>query len=245
MGFFYKFLLGNKYFQFKRFKVMQDKSAMKVCTDSCLFGAWINEPTATEILDIGTGTGLLTLMLAQRHRAVIDAVEIDFNAFNQAKFNVQNSPWSNRIKVHHSDIIKFNPQPLRMYNLIVSNPPFFTNYLKSPDPARNTVLHDEYLSQAKLISCIKRLLDEKGKFYIMLPPEQAQSFEELASEIDLLPYKKLLVRENEYKSTFRVLSAYQYSYSRLETSELMIRNKNQSYSPEFQQLLKDYYLIGN
>jgi tRNA1Val (adenine37-N6)-methyltransferase len=244
MGFFTNSFLGNNFFQFKKFRVLQDQCAMKVCTDSCLFGAWINEPQATEILDIGTGTGLLALMLAQRHQATVEAVEIDKNAYHQAVINVHNSPWSNRIRIHHSDIADFNKQSQKKYDLIVSNPPFFNNYLKSPMPGKNGVLHDDNLPQAKLLSSINRLLDEKGKFYLMLPPAQSQSFEKLASEINLYSFKKLLVRENQLKNTFRIMSVYKYGPSGLETQELVIRNENQIYSPQFKQLLQDYYLMG-
>ncbi|CAN5230743.1 methyltransferase [soil metagenome] len=220
---------------------MQDQCAMKVCTDSCLFGAWIYEPQAKNILDVGTGTGLLALMLAQRHPIPIDAVEIDAAAFSQVIQNIQSSPWRKLVKVFHADINDFNPS--KKYDVIVSNPPFFANYLKSPDPGRNTVLHDETLTLTTLLCCLTRLLDEKGKFYIMLPPEQAKDFEELAAKIMLQPSKKLLVKENANKNVFRIFSAYQY-YTPLvfQVEELIIRNENHTYTPEFSHMLKDFYL---
>ncbi len=129
---------------------------MKVCTDSCIFGAWVKEPKAKNILDIGSGTGLLALMLAQKHHGEIDAVEIDENAYAQTVENCLNSPWKDLINVHNIDINRYFPPEGLLYALIVCNPPFFKNHLKSADPGKNQALHDTLLTLDQLVFNIKR-----------------------------------------------------------------------------------------
>ena len=149
----------NTWFQFKQFTIHQEKTAMKVCTDACLFGAWVankielNEINADNILDIGCGTGLLSLMLAQKTKAQIDAVEIDKNAFEQAKENINLTEWKEQINIHHGSIIDFKSN--KKYDLIICNPPFYENQLKSVDSARNKAMHATTLSYKDLIFVLK------------------------------------------------------------------------------------------
>lgn len=243
MSFYTLSQLANNYFQFKKFRINQEGSAMKVCTDSCIFGAWIKEPGAQKILDIGTGTGLLSLMIAQTHSASIDAVEINETSFMQAKENFQNSPWKNQISVFHEDINHFIPHHGVLYDLIVCNPPFFKNHFKSSNPKRNEVLHDELLSLENLIHRIKKLIKSSGIFYIMLPFWQAIHFKKLAEKENFYPVKQLNVKEKEEKEIIRTFIAYSSNKKNaVGESELIIKNAENTYTNEFAMLLKEFYL---
>ena len=162
--------MANDYFQFKQFLIKQDKCAMKVCTDACLLGAFAANRlplTVHRLLDIGTGTGLLSLMLAQRNlNAVIDAVEIDEAAAEQAKENFNNSPWKERLNVHNEPIQKFAKSINKKYDVIICNPPFFENDLKSNDNQRNLALHSAALSLEELISIVGFLLEKNWKLFL-------------------------------------------------------------------------------
>jgi tRNA1Val (adenine37-N6)-methyltransferase len=172
--------MANTHFQFKQFIVHQDKAAMKVTTDSCLFGGWVAEELSAEkdegknILDIGTGTGLLSLMLAQKTSGDIDALEIDKEAYEQAIANVSSSPWKERIRVMLQDASSFLSK--KKYNTIISNPPFYENELKSPDSKRN-IAHHSGLSLNHLLSVVKENLEERGTFYLLLPYKRIEEFE--------------------------------------------------------------------
>jgi tRNA1Val (adenine37-N6)-methyltransferase len=160
--------MSNNYFQFKQFKIEQENCAMKVCTDSCLFGAWL-QPTenVTSILDIGTGTGLLSLMLAQKSTAQIHAIEIDKNAYLQANENFDNSVWKDRLHVHLGDIKSFNFP--NTFDFIITNPPFFKNEVESEMHTEKIAKHSLHLNLTELLSAIHRLLSDSGKFAILLP----------------------------------------------------------------------------
>jgi tRNA1Val (adenine37-N6)-methyltransferase len=232
----------NNYFQFKEFRINQEESAMKVCTDSCLFGAWINEPGADTIIDIGTGTGLLALMVAQIHTAKIDAVEIDEKAFLQAKDNFSRSPWKTRLSIFNSDISYYSPLNGLVYDLIICNPPFFKMHLQSPDSRKNVVLHDNLLSLEKLVSCVKRLLSPGGKFYVMLPQWQSLQLDNLLYKVDIWPQEKLSIKEKADKGILRVFTKYSDKPAKTEDNQLIIRNDENIYTDDFKMLLKDFYL---
>lgn len=234
--------MANNYFQFKKFRVEQEEAAMKVCTDSCLFGAWIKEPDAKTFLDIGTGTGLLSLMLAQNHTATIDAVEIDDKSYLQAKSNILNSPWNNRINIHHADILDFQNKYPHYFDVIVSNPPFFKNHLKSSDERRNQILHDDKLKFEDIVKCVNKMLKDEGVFYIMLPLWEAFEFQKLALKEDFFLVKSLMVKEKENKDIFRRFTSYSKREKPLHEEDLIIRNENNTYSSSFSSLLKDFYL---
>ena len=152
---------------------------MKVCTDACILGAWVankifnGEISASSILDIGAGTGLLSLMLAQKSTATIDAVEIDGNAFDQAARNFKQSPWSERLRAFHGDIMIFD---LIKYDFIISNPPFYQGDLVSPQQNRNTAKHDELLNLGELLSAMKKLVNTSGSFAVLLPYHRINYF---------------------------------------------------------------------
>ena len=160
--------MANPYFQFKQFTIHHDRFAMKVTTDSCFFGAWVAEEIKKEkrkiknALDIGAGTGLLSLMIAQKNKIEIDAVEIDKDASQQAKENIEASPWKNQIHIFNEDIVSF--QPGKKYDCIISNPPFYENELASEKQKRNIAHHSEQLTISEVLRVIKNHLDEEGFF---------------------------------------------------------------------------------
>lgn len=215
---------------------------MKVCTDSCLFGAWIKEPEAKNFLDIGTGTGLLALMLAQNHIGTIEAVEIDEKSFLQARENILSSFWMNKIILHHTDILDFQHKNQDKYDVIICNPPFFKDHLKSSDDRRNKVLHDDSLKLQDISKCVNRMLKKDGKFYIMLPVRESLEFQKLAYTEGLFLNKTLLVKEKTNKEFFRRFTSYSKTKSLVHDEELVIRNNDNTYTSSFSALLKDYYL---
>jgi tRNA1Val (adenine37-N6)-methyltransferase len=239
--------MANSYFQFKQFIVRQEKCAMKVCTDACLFGAYISyhEENCTtnenHILDIGTGTGLLALMLAQKVRGNIDAVDIDEKAFEQAKENFENSTWVSRLRAYHSDIIEFAAG--KKYDIIISNPPFFRDSLKSGDIQKNLAKHTTALSYADLAATVSKSLGNNGKFYILLPFSHIEIFEKIAAGYQLFLIKKINIKQSEHSKSFRTIALFSNKLSNEGTPELLsIKNEKDEYTESFIELLKDYYL---
>ena len=165
--------MANPYFQFKKFTIRHDKCAMKVGTDAVLLGAWADITACKNILDIGTGTGIIALMLAQRCFANIDAIDIDTDAYSQAKENVAASPFAERINVIHASCSEYTGSCAReKYDLIVSNPPYFINSLKCPDNKRSVARHTDSLSLFELIDDSCSLLSLSGRIALVLPYEQ-------------------------------------------------------------------------
>ena len=231
-------------FSFKKFTVLQDRCAMKVCTDACLFGAWVAaaiENTAVQhILDIGTGTGLLSLMLAQKTSAEIDALEINADAATQAKENVAASPWRERVQVHCTDAASFVSQ--NKYQLIISNPPFYENDLRSPDENKNAAKHDSTLTLENLLKIISAHLAPGGSAAILLPYQRSAAFEKAAAQHSLFVQQKTIVQQTANHAPFRsmlLLSSNQIAFT---PNNLLIHLPDRQYSPAFTQLLKDYYL---
>ena len=238
--YFIKIMPTNTHFSFKKFTIHQDQTAMKVTTDACILGAYTNVKKVKRILDIGTGTGLLSLMLSQRGTAKIDAIEIDENAYNQAVVNVNNSIYKDEVTIYNSsiqDFITFNP-----YDLIISNPPFFQNHLKSETVSRNNSLHTDTLSFENLLSSVLRLLLPNGTFVVLLPMYESSIFEQLAIPQGLYPQKKLMIRHRKGSKILRIITTFGRLKKEIINEELIIKNPDESYTPDFQKLLKDYYL---
>jgi tRNA1Val (adenine37-N6)-methyltransferase len=236
----------NSFFQFKQFKVNQDKSAMKVCTDACVLGAWAEVEEAKNILDIGTGTGLLSLMVAQRNRSArITAVELEENAFAQASENVKSSPFGNQITVFHSAIQDFNPD--EKFDFIITNPPFFQSDLKSPDPKINQAHHSESLTFGDLLIAVDRLLAPDGIWNVLLPVDEGIIFQNKAEEMGWFTSRKLTLFHQKDRQPFRLLMSFKHSKpvdNDLLISELFIYEEDgKTYTNSFKKLLKDYYLI--
>lgn len=237
--------MPNPYFKFKQFMINQDQCAMKVCTDSCLFGAYVDAEDATKVLDIGTGTGLLPLMLAQRSSAQIDTVEIDRKAFQQATVNIQKSKWHTRIRLYHQSIQEFAGTTSKKYELIISNPPFFQNSLKPSKKTTNIALHTEELSLEDLLNCVDALLEHQGRFAVLLPEYEAGILENKAKKTGLHVHEKLWVYNQVNKPVFRVIQIFYKGKegSLLQENKLVIRDQQGNYSLDFKNLLREYYLI--
>lgn len=235
--------MANTWFQFKQFRVEQDKTALKVGTDACILGAWAKKDHPAHILDIGTGTGLLALMLAQRYNSSrLDALEPEPLAAGQAQENFSRSPWAAQLHLHRLPVQHF--QPSYRYDLIVCNPPFYPQYLKSPDARRNLALHQENLNFADLAKACHRLLATEGLCYILLPPRQMEEFTQQAEKEALYPQQHLLVQDRPHLPVHRVITSFAKSQPKeVQTVSLLIRNEAGEYSPAYKALLGDYYLI--
>lgn len=238
--------MPNNYFQFKKFIIHQDKCSMKVCTDSCLFGAWIANKIVQKIfnpkniLDIGTGTGLLSLMLAQKTNAQIDAVEIENNAYEQASENFKLSPWQERLKIFHADIKRWNAP--RKYDLVISNPPFYENDLASENEGKNISKHSGTLLLKELLSAINNFLNEDGIFAVLTPAHRTQWIESIAQSSSLFVKEKINVQQTTRHNYFRTMFLLQKKKSDAVNGILSIKNDKNDYTTEFTGLLKDYYL---
>jgi len=234
----------NDYFQFKQFRVKQDTCAMKVCTDSCILGAYADVAQAQTILDIGTGTGLLSLMAAQRTQAKITAIEIDPQAAQQAFENIQCSPWAERIQVKAISLQAFALANKEKYDVILCNPPFYKQSFKSPDQARNVAMHSHALSFADIIQFCSGFLAEKGKLFMLLPPRESIYFEQLAQAKELYIQAKLQIFTKIAAKHLRTIQAFGRTQATNVPEEILcIRQPDNTYTPEFTRLLKDYYLI--
>ena len=228
-------------FRFKQFTIRQDNCAMKVGTDGCLLGAWANLPKEGNILDIGCGSGLLSIMAAQRSNAKITGIEIDSGAAKQAFENVSESPWSNRIEIINCDIIDYNGEDI--FDAIISNPPFFQNSLKCPDKARTAARHDDSLSCNELMQCAKRLLVPGGTLSIVIPRDLLNTWCDEALFKGLLPRRITDVRTLPHKQAKRSLVEFVKGvHSIPETSEMTLEEKPGIYSIEAKRLLRDFYL---
>jgi tRNA1Val (adenine37-N6)-methyltransferase len=222
---------------------------MKVTTDACLFGSLVSSKFQTpnskfRVLDIGTGTGLLSLMYAQKNPlANIDAVEVDKETFEQAKENFILSPWNNRINITHQDAKAFPFE--KKYDIIISNPPFYEKELKTGDAKKNIALHNDGLLLDELLDIIKKNLKPQGGFYVLLPYKRDNEIVNLFVSKELTISHKVLVRQSTNHDYFRIMVAgafQQKNQIELSTCEISIWNDKQQYTEEFIELLKDYYL---
>ncbi|MDE1192341.1 MAG: methyltransferase [Arachidicoccus sp.] len=236
--------MPNNYFQFKQFRIEQDKCAMKVCTDACLFGAIIANTLVNKnkVLDIGAGTGLLSIMYAQKNtNCTIDAVEIDSDAYEQALQNIDNCEWKDRINLHHQPIQEYSKNIIEHYDFILSNPPFFENQLKSESEQRNKALHSSALSLQELAGTTKKLLKNDGVFAVLLPYYRKEYFKELAEKEGMFFIKEYLIKQTDKHEFFRVVLIFSKLQESMKTENIIIK-ENESYSLRFRELLKDYYL---
>lgn len=244
--------MSNSYFQFKQFIVNQEKCAMKVCTDACIFGAYISSEEKnksndeTRILDIGTGTGLLSLMIAQKVKGNIDAIEIDKNTYEQALDNFKKSLWAQRLFASQADITQFELH--RKYDIIVSNPPFFQDSLQSKNEQKNVAKHATSLPYCALASIAFNSLTDHGRFYILLPFKEFEVFEKIAAENELILITKTDIRPKVSSEFFRTIGIFTKKSAEKVTAEkptiklLTIKADTGVYTAEIAQLLKDYYL---
>jgi tRNA1Val (adenine37-N6)-methyltransferase len=232
-------------FTFKQFTVRQDRCAMKIGTDGVLLGAWtpiLNNPNA--ILDIGTGTGIIALMLAQRSQAIqIDALEIDENAYEQATDNFENSPWNDRLYCFHAGLDEFIEEPEYEYDLIVSNPPFYTENFKTDNEARDLARFADAMPFEDLMEAAALLLSENGIFTVIIPFKEEASFITLAEEYELHPIKITRVKGTPTTEIKRSLLAFsRKKITVFPIDELIIETARHQYTAEYMELTKEFYL---
>ena len=237
--------MSNSHFNFKQFSVQQDLCSMKVGTDGVLLGAWTNTDNANRILDIGTGTGLIALMLAQRSNANIIALDAEANAFEQAKINFDASPWTNRLQLVLSKIQNY--QTDKKFDLIVSNPPYFSGYYSSDDLSRDIARSaDMLLSYEELITAVKRLLKEEGRLSLILPADQQERIIAIANQYELALSRITLVKTKNTKDAKRVLLEFVNTSNEVKAilDELVIQSDDNGrvYTQEYIKLTKDFYL---
>lgn len=242
--------MPNNYFRFRQFTVQQDRCAMKVCTDACLFGAWAAATLGdlgaapVRVLDAGAGTGLLALMLAQAFpHAKIDAVEIDRPAAEQAANNFAASPWAGQMNVMNVPLQDYSPDK-GLYDVVISNPPFYENDLRSDDPARNLAFHNATLDLAGLFAASRKLLQPAGFFCVLIPARRADFFEALLVQEKLHISRKISVRQTPSHALFRCMYVLQATSTQPAFGEMTIREADRFYSDAFRRLLKDYYLFS-
>jgi len=233
-------------FQFKKFVIEQDKCAMKIGTDGVLLGAWADVDGANKILDIGTGTGVIAIMAAQRTTdAQVHAVEIDKEAFAQAQSNMQNSPWNDRLKTIHTSIQDFAQLSRDTYDLIISNPPFFSGGTFSQSHSRNEVRHTIKLPTGELLSSARRLLSDNGRFCVILPFIEGLRFQEQAQVYGFHCTKITEVKPKADKPVERLLLQLERSHTPLPIvkNQLVIQfEARNDYTEEYIALTKDFYL---
>lgn len=215
---------------------------MKVGTDGVLLGAWVRPESAARILDIGTGTGLIALMLAQRCGGEIDAIDIDTDSCMQAKENVQSSPWPDRVRVIHASLQEYRPG--YRYDLIVSNPPYFIDSFAASDEARNRARQaSASLSYDELLHGVIRLLHLTGRFCVILPSKEGQLFLEKAAQNGLFCNHITQVLTREGKEAKRVLMEFSRNEAELREDEIVLRNEDLSFTDAYKELTRDYYTI--
>jgi tRNA1Val (adenine37-N6)-methyltransferase len=236
--------MSNTSFAFKQFTIKQDLCAMKVGTDAVLLGAWIIPNGSANILDIGTGTGIISLMLAQKSKAEIDAIDIDENAVIQAKQNISESNFSNNIIVNHISFQEFAKSSTKKFNLIVTNPPYFEQSLKSSDEKRSHARHADVLPFEDLLEGVIKLLDSKGKFCLILPKLEAEKFRALAEKKGLHLSKLLRIKSRADKDTDkRHIMQFEFTPTEFSETTLVIEQQERhQYTAEYKELTKDYYV---
>ncbi len=229
-------------FQFKQFSVEDNTSTMKVGTDAVLLGAWTNVQNAKNILEIGTGSGVISIMLAQRSEVKIEAIDIDKNSVDQASDNFKNSPWDKHLSAKHFSLKEFMIENKNRYDLIISNPPFFIDSLKSPNKNKTRSKHTDELSYSDLIRGLIHFLSPQGRACIILPYNESKSFINLARIEKLYLNKQLLIKPKKDKVANRVLMEFSFKKVSLNETKIYLREIDNSFSDEYKNLSKDYYL---
>ncbi|WP_018338376.1 tRNA1(Val) (adenine(37)-N6)-methyltransferase [Butyricimonas synergistica] len=233
--------MANDYFQFKKFMIRQDKCAMKVGTDGVLLGAWADLTAAHRLLDIGTGTGLIAIMAAQRNSTIqIDAVEIDPVACEQAKVNVQNCPWKERIRLFQGRVQDFKPTYL--YDVITCNPPFFINSTKNPELNRALARHCETLTHEDILNVAEKLLTPEGKLCVILPVPETEHFITLAQPRKWFVNKFTTIHPTPNKPPKRKLLEISRKQEPTENKTIILEIERHFYHETYAQLTKDFYL---
>lgn len=235
--------VANPYFNFKQFTIRQDNAAMKVGTDGVLLGAYAACTPYTNVLDIGAGTGLISIMLAQKWDIIIDAIEIDPHACIDARLNIEKCPWANKITLHETSIQSFAINTRMTYQTIVSNPPFFSNSYKTENHSRNRARHNDSLSLDELFKTVYKLLKDEGEFYIIYPSEEFDSVCEIALSHKLYANSILHIKPTPQKASKRFIACFSKVKQALNERTIIIEDKGRhNYSDEYIKFTKEFYL---
>ncbi|UZD21222.1 methyltransferase [Algoriphagus halophytocola] len=233
--------MGNSWFRFQQFTVHQDRSGMKISTDAVMLGALATATSPRRILDIGTGTGVIALMLAQRFpNAQIEAIEIDEQAAEQAAENISASPFASRMNLIHGRLQDFTSAA--PYDLIVSNPPYFPDHLKAKDAQRNTALHTDELSFLDLISKAGELLQTGGGFWVILPPRQMLEFSAISENMGLNMVEKFTLQDKPGKRVQREICAFSSVNQAMEVRPIFIKDEDGNPHSSYAALVKGFLL---
>ena len=236
--------MANKPFQFKQFAVKQDRCAMKIGTDGVLLGAWVSVENAPQnILDIGAGTGVIALQLAQRSFAeTIDAIEIDDDAYEQCTDNFENSPWADRLFCYHASIQEFVSEMDEKYDLVISNPPFYSEDYKTENNPRDTARFTDALPFEHLAISAAHLLSENGIFAVILPKKEEAHFIALALKSKLYPKRICRVKGTPTSEVKRSLLEFTFQETEPELETLIIETSRHNYTEDYTKLVKEFYL---
>ena len=235
--------MANSWFDFKQFRVEQENAAFKVGTDACLLGAWLKPKNAQHILDIGTGSGVIALMLAQKSTALIEAIELDQLSSDQAEDNFVKSPWTERLRVSHIDLNDFVSKTNTKYDLIVCNPPFFVGSTKNKESRVSAARHEEHLSLESLLIHSYSLTNETGQLALVMPFERLVQIEQECKKRKWFIERKLSVRPKKDREFNRVIVLLSKNKNtKMDCEELTLYTDNHTYSQEGTQRLKPYYL---
>ena len=235
-------MMSNSFFNFKQFSISQDKSAFKVGTDGVILGAYADVKNATQILDIGSGTGLIAIMLAQRCEAEITAIEPDYESYIQTCENVALCRWDKRIKIIHTNLQNFKHES-RKFDLIVSNPPFFNDSLKNPDARKSAARHNDSLSSADLLEGASKLLDEDGRLQVIMPYIEGNILIAEASGYSLFCNSILKIKPSPTAEIRRLIMSFSRARTKAVESFLTIEHgKRHEFTEEYIVLTKDFYL---
>lgn len=230
-------------FRFKQFEINQDRCAMKIGTDGVLLGSWTNITAAESILDIGAGTGIIALMLAQRSSAeAIDAIEIDSNAYEQCVENFENSLWGDRLYCYHAGLDEFIEEIEDLYDVIVCNPPFYTESVTSGDLQRDQARQNEFLPFKELIEGVSVLISKHGIFSTIIPFREKDDFIRMAASHELFPSRCMHVKGNPAAEVKRVLLEFTKQEKSCEVLDLIIEMERHVYTIDYINLTKDFYL---
>jgi len=236
--------MAGNYFKFKQFTVHQEYSAFRITTDSVMLGAWAAVEGARSILDIGTGTGILALMAAQRSDARIVAIEPDRNSFMQAGLNITASQWHGRITLLNTSIQEYRPSGNLLFDAIITNPPYFVDSLLNPSESKARARHTVSMSYTDLLEAVARLLAPAGTLHLVLPVTGASVFVALAREYNLHCQRRMFIRPTPVKPPVRVLVSMQRGSPQCRDEPEMVIEKGgrHLYSDEYVSLTKDFYL---
>lgn len=231
-------------FQFKQFSIVHDRCAMKVGTDAVLLGAWAPiSPSIKSILDIGSGSGILALMLAQRSNAeLIDGLEIDKESYEQCVINFKTSPWADRLFCYHASLKEYSNEIYTKYDLIISNPPFYNDTYTTKDKSRNTARFESAMPFIELLESIRNLLSNNGYFCVIIPYEFEANFINLANIKMLYCNKLLRVRGKKNGDIKRSLMMFSFEKKLVKIDEIYLEKKRHNYSKAYIDLTKEFYL---